>query len=418
MKSLKIRNPEDSDKKSLSEDQELFLNILNRVIHNEQVSFNEEIDAHVKEILYISSDHFVYPLIVNALYSSCYEGIKIFEKRAIDQTIRQAAKTASFVMLYKKMSEKGLKPLILKGMVCRNLYAEPELRPSVDEDLLIKPGEIRKYHQFFTEHGFILINEEENLEKDSELSYKNKENGLYLEIHRYLFPQDEIFSDLNELFEKQNVSMKINAYGVEMEALDPTDHLLYMLAHAYKHLIYSGIGIRQICDITLFSEKYGALIDWKTIADSCRKLHLEIFLKAVLKICHVHLGMRREKTCITTGLINEDVDEMPLLEDIITGGIYGAKDENRLHSANMTLDAVYSQKKGKRRRGIRKSLFPSFSYMSENYPYLKTYPILLPWAWAERIIGYLKKPGGRNNSEKIIEIGKKRIDLLKKYGLV
>lgn len=36
--------------------------------------------------------------------------------------------------------------------------------------------------------------------------------------------------------------------------LAPTDHLLCLLCHAYKHFLYAGFGIRHVCDIGIFAE--------------------------------------------------------------------------------------------------------------------------------------------------------------------
>ena len=39
-------------------------------------------------------------------------------------------------MLFDKMRQNGLTPLIVKGIVCRDLYPNPDLRTSNDEDLI------------------------------------------------------------------------------------------------------------------------------------------------------------------------------------------------------------------------------------------------------------------------------------------
>ena len=39
----------------------------------------------------------------------------------------------------KKLREKGLSPLVVKGISCRRLWKNPDARPSGDEDLLIRP---------------------------------------------------------------------------------------------------------------------------------------------------------------------------------------------------------------------------------------------------------------------------------------
>ena len=47
------------------------------------------------------------------------------------------SRTALFLSDEKELEHLGVQPLVMKGIVCRNLYPKPDLRPSGDEDLLI-----------------------------------------------------------------------------------------------------------------------------------------------------------------------------------------------------------------------------------------------------------------------------------------
>lgn len=50
---------------------------------------------------------------------------------------QQVSRTALFLSDEKELAQLGVQPLVMKGIVCRNLYPKPDLRPSGDEDLLI-----------------------------------------------------------------------------------------------------------------------------------------------------------------------------------------------------------------------------------------------------------------------------------------
>ena len=409
-----------SDIVKLTKEQELFLEILKRILHREKcVLKDEEILTCLKDILRLSSIHMVNPLVVDALYHTYPEKMEVYKKRAIDQTVKQAGRTASFLLLYQKMQEAGLSPIVMKGIVSRNMYEEPEARYSVDEDLLIDPDEIHPYHDFLLKHGFHLVGENSHIDTADEISYQNKKNHLYLEVHKHLFdPNDEFFGGLSQSFENGEESVKIPIYGTNIKTLGFNDHLLYMICHAYKHLIYSGFGIRQVCDMLLFAETYGKYMDWNKITEALEQHRLTFFAKALLKICVEYLDMDIEKAGCSHLYSHCEIDELPLLQDILTGGIYGAQDENRLHSANITLSAVSAGKQGKRSKGLGASLFPSFSYMSGKYLYLKRLPFLLPFAWLQRIITYLKSGNKGLKPQKSLQIGKQRIELLKKYKIL
>ncbi len=408
-----------SETVKLSTENKLFLEILREAIHKGKYeSEGEDVFQYLKEILRLSSIHLVLPMVVDSLYKIYPERMESYKKDVVNKVTRQAKKSASFVLLYQRMMKEGLSPLVIKGIVCRSLYHEPELRRSIDEDLLINPEETQKYHGFLIKEGFQALDPDDSLDRSYEISYKNPDNRLYLEVHNQLFSlEDNISGNLNKLFEIHEEPVTIRIYDTEIRSLGYTDHLLYMICHAYKHLIYSGIGIRQLCDMTLFAENYGNHIDWNRITKSLDQQNLAFFAQALLKICVKHLGMDLEKAGCSYLYPLCKVDELPLLEDILTGGIYGAQDENRLHSANMTLSAISAEKAGRKSTGLRESIFPSYTYMSGNYPYLQKYRFLLPVAWFLRIYLYLKNRNKRDPA-RTIEIGKQRIELLKKYKLL
>ena len=88
----------------------------------------------------------------------------------------------------------------MKGIVCRNLYPNPDLRTSNDEDLFIPREQFQKMDEFLRNEGFM---RDELIEgKDyQEVPYKNLSNGLYLELHMNLFAQESgAYGHFNELF--------------------------------------------------------------------------------------------------------------------------------------------------------------------------------------------------------------------------
>lgn len=404
----------------------LFLDVLKHAIRNKRMNIEEDLsDTEWRQFFHLSSIHDVLPLIINTIYQSkalqSKQGLKDHMiKRGRRLAVYQAQRSGDFVLLYQKMNEAGLKPLVMKGIICRNLYETPELRPSTDEDMLIFPWQIQKYHNFFMNNGFRLLDEDTDIEKEDEVSYQNPENHLYLEVHKYLFPvDDKAYGSLNQLFSVLEERVTENIYHVPIRTFGYTDHLLYMICHAYKHVLYSGIGIRQICDIGLFSEKFNDSIDWERIFTSCEIFRMHEFLAAILNICIKHLGIHLNTDDFKKYMDISKVDEIPLLEDILSGGLYGVADEDRLHSSTMTLEVVSAQREGRRSRGLLSSLFPERSYMESKFPYLKTKKWMLPIAYVQRTRQYLSKSSkNRVNPTKTIEIGNHRIKLLKKYNII
>ena len=109
------------------------------------------------------------------------------------------------------------------------------------------------------------------------------------------------------------------------------------------------------------------------------------------------------------------LDSGDMLEDMLASGIYGKSSPDRLHSANMTLQA--SSRMSGRRSGVMASLFPGYDYMVRRYPWLLERKWLLPAAWLKRIAAYRREIKGRSVMG-AAKTGKQRVELLKKYRII
>lgn len=400
----------------------LLLETLRCSLRNETVEWAQLLTVEEwMSLLRLAQNHEILPLFVQAIHASnafaaadpCFKSVA--KKRARGRALYQASATAEFELIYGFLQKRGLSPRVMKGIILRNLYPNPELRPSTDEDLLIRPEEFPRYHRAILDYGLELVNSDEDIEKAHEIAYQNKEKHLYIELHKQMFPPESgAVGDLNALFEgalDRHVTVKI--YGQQFETLAPTDHLLYLICHAYKHFLHMGVGIRQIADMALFSNAYGEDIDWEHIYQACQSVHIETFTAALFQIAHKYLTMK----AIPDAFVAIETDEQALLEDILSGGLYGTADIDRVHSANMTLNAVAAQKQGRRGSGVWHSLFPGAAYLQNHFPYAKKHPVLVPIAWAQRLGSYLARTGTANPAE-TIRIGQARIELLKQYKVI
>ena len=388
----------------------LFLDLLRCAVRGE--SFGEPLRRDAAAGLYrLSRSHSVLPLIVEAGGAA----LRSLLPRARSLTIAQAQRTADFLLFYAFLNARGLYPAVIKGVVVRSLYPHPEQRASVDEDLVIRPEEFPVCHQAMLDYGLSVVDQGKDIDESGEASYEDKERGLYVEVHMSAFALDsDAYRDLNTLFDGMlERCTTVTVYGQQLVTLAPTDHLLYLLCHAYKHFLHGGFGIRQICDIGIFAERYDAQIDWASLRQRCESVRIERFSAAVFQIAARHLGFSMPKV-----FSDIDVDEKDLLEDVLSGGLYGVNDINRVHSSTITLDAVAKQKQGRRRGGALASVFLPLQSMKVKFPYLNQYPWLLPFAWGQRVGQYLLRRDSKVDPGASVRIGSERVRLLKEYGII
>lgn len=335
--------------------------------------------------------------------------------QALGSAAAQLQKSRAFLALYQAFLQAGLRPLVVKGIVCRSLYPKPDLRPSADEDLLVAPGELPKVLALLQARGFQTGPED----GEQVIACRDGNTGLYLELHQSLFPpSSQAYGALNRLFEGAFDSVFPMQIDLSMvHTLHPTDHFLYLVLHSFKHFLHSGFGIRQVCDICLFAQTFGQEMDWDRIQDGLRQARADCFGANLLEIGRRHLGFARYPGQVQAWLADwqQTLDCGDLLEDLLSGGIYGGSTQTRRHSSRITLNAV--SQAGRDHRLLR-TLFPPKEDLTGTYPYLRRHSWLLPAAWGQRLWTYLREGGGGSAARESVAIGEQRVALLRKYRVI
>lgn len=368
--------------------------------------------------------------IVPLFYETVYQWEAFRQAPLADQTRRQVRqqvltqtlRTEEFLQLNRKLCQAGLRPLVVKGLVCRNLYPHPDHRPSGDEDVLIVTEELGQYQACFASFGLHPTSAKADA-SCYEIPYRKANSPLYIELHQSLFPPDsEAYGDLNRFFrDAARNPVALDVPGGPVWTMGYTEHLLYLLLHAFKHFLHSGFGIRQLCDMVLFANRYGSQIQWERLVVCCQAVRAETFAIALFAIGREYFGFDPEAACYPPQWRNRPVEVEPMLEDLLAGGLYGYQSMSRRHSSTMTLEAVAAQKKGKKPGKLaRSTLFPPARNLQGRYPYLRGKPWLLPVAWCSRIVSYQvnRRREPDNTPGQALKIGKARVALLQKYDII
>lgn len=403
--------------------QKVFLGILNHFIHpEEKLPGTKRLEADDwEQIMRLSVEHAVFPILYEAAWKKeSFQKIpaeerKVMREQTRRQVVVQTQRTGVFLEWYRKIVDLGVTPLIMKGLICREMYTMPDYRVSGDEDLLVKREEFPKLDRILLQFGFVR-EQVENIQEEHEITYFHMGNGLHLEVHLSLFPEKSgAYGRLNQefpqVFERQ-VTQTIQ--GVEVHTLDQTQHMLYLLCHGLKHFLHSGFGIRQLMDMVKFAEVYGDKIDWEEVIRRTKRQHMYVFWMNLFDIGEEYLGFSWKKAHLPKP-DKKILHSAEMLEDILDSGIFGDSTAERRHSANITLQA--SDRTEQRRPGIWTSLFPPMEYMCRQYPYLHNKKWLLPIAWGQRMCSYVRKMWGKRLTASV-EIGRTRVSLLKSYGII
>ena len=415
------------EKRAISEK---MLEALRCFLNGEKVMWEDGVSAEDWQMLFrLCQYHQILPMIYDTVYAcpafqTCpQETVQMIKTQVIRQVMVQSRKTEEFLQLYKKLLEQDLIPLVVKGLVCRELYREPDYRCSGDEDVLIPAEQFKACSEVFDAAGMEMLEPDQDPDEAGEVPFYKVGGLLHIELHKELFSSEsEAYGDLNRLFDGVfERKIQDTIHGVPVYTMCHTDHLLYLILHAFKHFLHSGFGIRQVCDIVIYAEAFGKEIDWDDLMEKCKGIHADVFAASLFDIGKKELTFDPVKACYPESWSSVEVDGSDLLEDLLEGGVFGDSSMSRKHSSNITLQAVTDDKKGKKAGvSLLHSLLPDGKYMKKKYTYLKDYPFLLPVAWMSRIRRYLKetRKTERNDVKARIEIGNHRVDLRKKYKII
>ena len=129
----------------------LFLEAFRASLENRKVEWEFEITPDEWVLLFRKAEiHQVLPLIFEAVYAcpairgTDFSFYNLVKRRCMENMILQAQKTAEFLRIYGQLQENGVNALVVKGLVCRQLYPNPDLRASADEDLLVTWADFEK----------------------------------------------------------------------------------------------------------------------------------------------------------------------------------------------------------------------------------------------------------------------------------
>lgn len=399
--------------------EQMLLSIMRKAVCEENVSFPDASAEDWEALIKLSLQHKLLPMVLDGVYSeSSFQKLPKYaeyKKTAKAQLVAQSLKTSEFSELYQRFRAEGMKPLVVKGLLCASVYPVPALRLSNDEDLYVSEADFTEACEVLEKFGMYPVKEQAD---SYEIGWRKKNSPLLIELHKSLFsPTTAAVSFLQTYF--SDAFDRAREYQTEFGlvwSLSPHDHLLYLILHAYKHFIRSGFGIRQICDIGLWAKTYFNEIEWTALYRQCNEAHALKFAAAIFAAAEKYLGIDIR--------LPDEWKEMqiacePLLKDALGAGIYGSADQSRAHSASVTQNAVSAERE-KKRSSVLQTVFPSKDKLKGTYPILDKHPAALPFVWCVRLWNYRKetKENPQNRAGDSLKIAKERIKLLQYYDII
>jgi len=334
----------------------------------------------------------------------------------------QTKRTSAFLLLYKAFLDKGIYPLVMKGLICRQLYGDLcDHRPSSDEDILVRIEDFWKVKDILEANGYFPreeVNEDIDLEQVQEVTFINQAEQLHIELHlNPMGRENDARSQMSDCFKDVfDDYIEMDIQGVRVRTMSHQNHFTFLILHALRHFLGGGIGVRQMLDILLYHEKYGQEIDMDKLEETLQRFKAVSFWCDLVHIGNKYLGFnlptRYESCCAEE-----------LLEDMMSNGVFGNDtDAKRIAERTMTFSTgnYLQDKRASKFSMLWKSAFPNKEFLYQQAPYLQKNPWLLPVAWVRRWLRFLKldKARDENLMKESFAISQRRSELLKKYEIM
>lgn len=221
------------------------------------------------------------------------------------------------VELQRKVRETGFNSFIMKGQGIAVLYGDlAGLRQSGDIDIYLEGGYDKVLQFVNATFPTRLIN-------SLEIHYHCFED-VEVEIHFKPFvidgPNDRL---LQRFFKELSKACFENICSLGFSVPTLEFNIVYQLVHIHHHLLYEGIGMRQLMDYSFLLQRLQFSVP-KSIS-VIKELNLIRFASALMWVLGEVFGLDREKMLWEP---NEN-DGRFLLEEIIQSGNFGKQDERQ-----------------------------------------------------------------------------------------
>ncbi|MBQ8322894.1 MAG: nucleotidyltransferase family protein [Clostridia bacterium] len=270
--------------------------------------------------------------------------------------------------------------LIIKGTAAGAYYPDPELRALGDVDFLIDPAEQDELEALLVKEGYA----KSNGDHPNHIVFKKP--GAHLEMHfevagvPYGWQGEEVRAFLkNAVFEPVQRTQDVSTFHMPND----TYHGLILLLHMQHHMLGEGFGLRHLSDWAAYVARTYEKPFWtETLVPFLKKIGLFTYTAVMTKTSAKYL-------CVPCPDWAKDADEETcdeIMHDILTGGNFGRKDENRAKSGML----ISERGKGGTKHGALYNLAHSLhKAVLRQYPIVKKVWIFYPFVYAYKALRFL-----------------------------
>lgn len=341
------------------------------------------------EVIDLANKHKVEGIIYLALRKSNLvskvgeKRINLLKQKAAITGIGQSRHISGLSIVFNKIIEENIPVIVLKGLVVREFYPQPDQRTMSDADILVHKDDVEKVKNLLIDMGYIFLEDHKASHHIALVHHKYP----VVELHWNLFKRDGFSNEL-EHYERLiwKRAIKVNVGETEVLSLSYEDLALHLCMHMAAHLASTGFGVRQLCDLVLLVEKKGEEIDWNSFIMKARMYGFEKFNLIMFLLCKELFYMEVPKE-LEVKSVNNKKYVSALIDEIFESGVHGKKEMANQFATQVAFN--FEDKDSNATLGAIKRyfrfIFPRIDDMSDKYSYAKKFKILAPIAWIHHL---------------------------------
>lgn len=341
------------------------------------------------EVIDLANKHKVEGIIYLALRKSNLiskvgeKRINLLKQKAAITGIGQSRHISGLSIVFNKIIEENIPVIVLKGLVVRDFYPQPDQRTMSDADILVHKDDVEKVKNLLIDMGYIFL---EDHKASHHIALVHHRYPM-IEVHWNLFKRDGFSNEL-EHYERLiwKRAIKVNVGKAEVLSLSYEDLALHLCMHMAAHLAATGFGVRQLCDLVVLVEKKGEEIDWNSFIMKARMYGFEKFSLIMFLLCKELFQMEIPKE-LEIKSVNNKKYVAALIDEIFESGVHGKKEMSNQFATQVAFN--FEDKDSNATLGAIKRyfrfIFPRIDDMSDKYSYAKKFKILAPIAWIHHL---------------------------------
>lgn len=239
----------------MTKHQEIMLSLLRDELWGTKCDISEMVVEDCDTIIRLANEQSLSGLIFNSLIKHNIKiGIRnIGTALATIQKLRQTNQLMNQAVaeLGELLENNDIPYVVFKGQTVGLNYPDPDLRAPGDIDFYVPPTFYGKAERIIENFYDVQLGGLGKQDKHDSFTYRNITYEMHFMMETFGSNKHQKYYNLLMETAIEKRDYHIDFYGNNLQVLPPALNIIQVFKHLFYHLLVEGVGLRQICDLTM-----------------------------------------------------------------------------------------------------------------------------------------------------------------------